>query len=323
MYPVAPVTTHRTRSIVVPARPGRSVGPPVRRRTPCGSRSTSVRRGALLKPRGTPGSDTRPGDPSACRGRMAVSAGSGPQVLSRAAVEGARCSTSFGRSAATADGPSGSVVGEVEVWVWRDDLGSGGALGAAGGWRLDGNNTWVWEEPSPLDRPGAGTGALRGYAGGAGALPSSTSDGPERRPERRTERPVGDRALATLGDDPTPIFHELSVDRSRNIPRPSWRERDRDAVHVPEPHPGSGALPIQDEEWASGHSTTDAVCATCRPCPRRRLPRPRRTRRTSCAVAPSAVAARWVTAATTRDARAGATPGAARRPGPGRHALRR
>ena len=80
----------------------------------------------------------------------------------------------FGGHGGRADG---SVVGEVEVWVWRDDLGSGGALGGAGGWRLDGNNTWVWEEPSPLDRPGAGTGALRGYAGGAGALPSSTSDG--------------------------------------------------------------------------------------------------------------------------------------------------
>jgi hypothetical protein len=136
------------------------------------------------------------------------------------------------------------------VWVWRDDLGSGGALGGAGGWRLDGNNTWVWEEPSPLDQPGAGTGALRGYAGGVGSAPVADQRRPERRPERRTGRPVGDRALATLGDDPTPIFHELSVDRSRNIPRPSWRERDRDAVHVPEPHPGSGALPIQDEEWA-------------------------------------------------------------------------
>jgi hypothetical protein len=153
----------------------------------------------------------------------------------------------FGGHGGRADG---SVVGEVEVWVWRDDLGSGGALGGAGGWRLDGNNTWVWEEPSPLDRPGAGTGALRGYAGSA---PVVDQRRPERGTERRTDRPVGDRALATLGDDPTPIFHELSVDRSRNIPRPSWRERDRDAVHVPEPHPGSGALPIQDEEWAQHH----------------------------------------------------------------------
>jgi len=150
----------------------------------------------------------------------------------------------FGGHGGRADG---SVVGEVEVWVWRDDLGSGGALGGAGGWRLDGNNTWVWEEPSPLDRPGAGTGALRGYAGSAPVVDQRRT---ERRTDRRRERPVGDRALATLGDDPTPIFHELSVDRSRNIPRPSWRERDRDAVHVPEPHPGSGALPIQDEEWA-------------------------------------------------------------------------
>lgn len=124
------------------------------------------------------------------------------------------------------------------MWVWRDDLGSGAA---AGGWRLDRNNTWVWEEPSPLERAGAGVGALRGYAGSAPAI--------DRRRAERSVRPepaVGDRALATLGDDPTPIFHELSVDRSRDIPRPSWRDRDRDAVHVPEPHPGSGALPIQD-----------------------------------------------------------------------------
>jgi hypothetical protein len=145
------------------------------------------------------------------------------------------------------------------VWVWRDDLGSGGAHGS-GGWRLDAYGTWVWDEPSPLERPGAGTGALRERvlsAGGSGRA--------------RDERRTGDRALAALDHaDPTPIFHELAVDRRerprRETPRsgarsteretqretrrgarsvePSWR--DRDAVSVPEPHPGSGPLPIQD-----------------------------------------------------------------------------
>ncbi|MDF2975915.1 MAG: hypothetical protein K0S40_643 [Actinomycetospora sp.] len=120
------------------------------------------------------------------------------------------------------------------MWVWREDQGSGGVGG--GGWRLDAYGTWVWDEASPLDRPGAGIGALRGRVGD------------DRRPERPT---IGDRALATLDRDardrtaePTPIFHELTVDRSRSVPR--RRPARRDAVHVPEPHPGSGALPVQD-----------------------------------------------------------------------------
>jgi hypothetical protein len=123
------------------------------------------------------------------------------------------------------------------VWVWRDDLGSGAAGSGGGGWRLDAYGTWVWDEPSPLDRPGAGIGALRERAGD------------ER--TRRERSGLGDRALATLerghggGEDPTPIFHELTVDRSRRVTRRPSR-RDRDAVAVPEPHPGSGPLPIQD-----------------------------------------------------------------------------
>ncbi|MFC5136877.1 hypothetical protein ACFPK1_01420 [Actinomycetospora rhizophila] len=85
----------------------------------------------------------------------------------------------------------------------------------------------MWDEPSPLERPGAGIGALR-------------------RAEPTAPRAVrGDRALATLGDpgaEPTPIFHELTEDRTR--PRRAYR--DRDALAVPEPHPGSGPLPVQD-----------------------------------------------------------------------------
>ena len=127
------------------------------------------------------------------------------------------------------------------MWVWRDDQGSGGAGG--GGWRLDAYGTWVWDEASPLERPGAGIGALRGRVGDD-----------RLRPEQPT---VGDRALATLDRDapdrtaePTPIFHELTVDRSRRVPR--RRPARRDAVHVPEPHPGSGALPVQDGSAGSG-----------------------------------------------------------------------
>ena len=119
------------------------------------------------------------------------------------------------------------------MWVWREDQGSGGVGG--GGWRLDAYGTWVWDEASPLERPGAGIGALRGRGGD------------DRVRAERAERPmVGDRALATLDRDaePTPIFHELTVDRSRRVPR--RRPARRDAVHVPEPHPGSGALPVQD-----------------------------------------------------------------------------
>lgn len=112
------------------------------------------------------------------------------------------------------------------MWVWRDDLGSGGASDGAGGWRLDAYGTWVWDEPSPLERPGAGVGALR---------PRGEA-GPERAGGDRT---YGDRALARLGHaEPTPIFQELTVDRSR---RPAWG-----GVSVPEPHPGSGPLPVQD-----------------------------------------------------------------------------
>jgi hypothetical protein len=115
----------------------------------------------------------------------------------------------------------------------------------------------VWDEVSPLERPGAGTGALRGRGLSAGASGRT-----------RDERLTGDRALAALEHaDPTPIFHELAVDRrerprretQRSGARPVEREtqrrgsrsserswRDRDAVSVPEPHPGSGPLPIQD-----------------------------------------------------------------------------
>jgi hypothetical protein len=119
----------------------------------------------------------------------------------------------------------------------------------------------VWDEPSLLERPGAGTGALREYAVPAPSAGTGRSRG-EGRVERRRGRRGGDRALAALEhDDPTPIFHELTVDRSRVSRREpsrggtrrgerSWR--DRDAVHVPEPHPGSGPLPVQDPYGDAG-----------------------------------------------------------------------
>ncbi|MEJ2888983.1 hypothetical protein [Actinomycetospora aeridis] len=90
----------------------------------------------------------------------------------------------------------------------------------------------MWDEPSPLDRPGAGVGALRR----AGATATATA-----RETRGT-----DRALSTLGrtGEPTPIFHELTEDRTRGVTRRAYG--DRDALPVPEPHPGSGPLPVQD-----------------------------------------------------------------------------
>ncbi|WP_345424472.1 hypothetical protein [Actinomycetospora chlora] len=138
--------------------------------------------------------------------------------------------------------------------MWRDDLGSG-SDGRGGGWRLDAYGTWVWDEPSLLERPGAGMDALRRTAVGGERPIERPRRSVERREaerrdgERRADR-GGDRALAALDHaDPTPIFHELTVDRSRprREPRREAR-RDRDAVRVPEPHPGSGPLPVQDAE---------------------------------------------------------------------------
>ncbi|WP_285650978.1 hypothetical protein [Actinomycetospora sp. NBRC 106375] len=131
--------------------------------------------------------------------------------------------------------------------MWRDDLGSGAASGGAGGWRLDAYGTWVWDEPSVLERPGAGTDALRRAAGSAGTR--GTGVVRRQRPARGARPGAGDRAIAALGDDPTPIFHELTEDRSRPAPR----------VHVPEPHPGSGPLPVQDPTAASRRGGLDAV----------------------------------------------------------------
>ncbi len=124
------------------------------------------------------------------------------------------------------------------MWVWRDDVTPGVDQG---GWRLDAYGTWTWDEPSSLDRAGAGTSAVRGYSGPG-----------EPRAARPRERVVagpgaGDRALAAVGALPaeyTPIFHALTEDRTR-------RYDDRWAgARVPEPHPGSGALPVQDSRGA-------------------------------------------------------------------------
>jgi hypothetical protein len=125
------------------------------------------------------------------------------------------------------------------VWVWRDDLGSGDAGTGPGGWRVDAYGEWTWDEPSPLERPGAGIGALQ--------RPGTTARG------------AGDRALATLGrpGEPTPIFHALTEDRTQSPPRRGYR--DRDVLPVPEPHPGSGPLPVQDPSGQRGLSDVPTV----------------------------------------------------------------
>lgn len=132
------------------------------------------------------------------------------------------------------------------MWVWRDESGFGDAPSGAGGWRLDAYGTWVWDEPSPLERPDAGIGALRRA---------------EPAPAARPVPGGGDRALATLGHggaEPTPIFHELTEDRTRSVPRRRIR-RDRETVAVPEPHPGSGPLPVQDGRRRGGLSEVPTV----------------------------------------------------------------
>lgn len=103
------------------------------------------------------------------------------------------------------------------MWVWRDDVTPGVDRG---GWQLDAYDTWHWDTRSPLERVGAGTGALTNYAGRSDA---------------------GDRAIAAIGAPPpeyTPIFHAMTEDRTQRSP---WV-----GARVPEPHPGSGPLPIQD-----------------------------------------------------------------------------
>jgi hypothetical protein len=130
------------------------------------------------------------------------------------------------------------------VWVWRDETargtqGSSGATaharsaGASPGWRLDARGTWTWDEPSMLEREGVGVGALR-YGFAAEPAPA----------------PVPAARAAEPGIAGTPIFQALTADRSRRatlraVPDDGWSD-DRRAPVVPEPHPGSGPLPIQD-----------------------------------------------------------------------------
>lgn len=130
------------------------------------------------------------------------------------------------------------------MWVWRDETalgtrgssGSGGyarSSGATPGWRLDARGTWTWDEPSMLEREGVGVGALRhGFA----AEPAPA--------------PVPAARAAEPGLAGTPIFQALTADHSRRatlraVPDDGWSD-DRYAPSVPEPHPGSGPLPIQD-----------------------------------------------------------------------------
>ena len=164
------------------------------------------------------------------------------------------------------------------MWVWRDDLGSGAASGG-GGWRLDAYGTWTWDEPSFLERPGAGTDALRRAAAPAGLAVSPAPAAPvgsragvvrRQRPARGTRPGTPDRAIAALDGDPTPIFHELTEDRSREPWDTDARRAraTRDArVHVPEPHPGSGPLPVQDPSAPSRRGGLGAVPTVPPPAP--------------------------------------------------------
>ena len=208
------------------------------------------------------------------------------------------------------------------MWVWRDDLGQPGETERPSGWRLSDTGSWVWDEASPLRRAGAGTGALRSRA-----VPD-----PAPVPAREEYRPRADRAIAALsagdgavgarpsgaggalpdvvtprGGEPTPIFHELTVDRTRRHAR------------VPEPHPGSGPLPVQDPR---GHGLAPVPTVPPPAAPedasspeeemRRRAERRRRPRASAATVAPG------------RESESGGRHSLRREePVGGRHALRR
>ena len=135
------------------------------------------------------------------------------------------------------------------MWEWREDT-------TRGGWRLDAYGTWTWEEGSPLSRFDAGPSALRGAERRQPAMAGLPDARREVRPGR--ERPlyaVPEPARPVRQDiDATPIFRAVATDRERR--RHEWEDRGRptrwddayEAPFVPEPHPGSGALPVQRPE---------------------------------------------------------------------------
>ena len=313
MYPVAPVTTHRTRSIVVPGAPtavsdhrARGAGPAA----PFDVRTLDPSRNPC-----TPG--VTPGRGSVgvsrakwpCRGIRAPSPLESlplrePDAPRRSAVR--RPTARAGRS----------VVGEVEVCgcgvtTWGPEERSASRWVATGWVRHVGVGRALAARPAG-GRPGVGGLCRRGRS-----APSST-----RASGAATERPVGDRALATLDGtprpaaEPTPIFNELSVDRSRNIPRPSRPARPRRGARP-------GAAPGLRRAADPGRGVGTAGTA----------PRTRSARRADRAPAagsrgrgePGGRASPPRRAPPPPDgdgredagARAGATPGAARRPGPG------
>lgn len=131
------------------------------------------------------------------------------------------------------------------MWVWRDDtaLARRGTApeGGSPGWRLDAAGTWAWDEPSLLERAGVGVGALRSGFSAEAAIARAVSVVPA----ARTAEP---------GMAGTPIFHALSEDRSRRSVLRAVPDADRAAPSVPEPHPGSGPLPIQDPSATGGRA---------------------------------------------------------------------
>lgn len=114
------------------------------------------------------------------------------------------------------------------MWVWREDA-------VRGGWRLDAHGTWMWDEPSILEREGIGVDALR--------RPREAAVRRERPPRREPWAwRAGDPASGPYpGQDATPIFHALSVDHDRRATLRAVPELDE--ARIPEPHPGSGPIP--------------------------------------------------------------------------------
>ena len=153
------------------------------------------------------------------------------------------------------------------MWEWRDET-------ARGQWRLDGSGSWIWDEPSLLERVGLGPASFGPGSASSGApwappepwSPPRAGRGPWTDvpdvpswsdPEPRTDS----WELDALSEE-TPIFEAVAEDQERDDagdrrrrhgaledddghPGAADRVEYRTAPWIPEPSPGSGPFPAQ------------------------------------------------------------------------------
>lgn len=126
------------------------------------------------------------------------------------------------------------------MWVWRDET-------VRGGWRLDGTGSWSYEEPARLARVGAARDPRHDE------LRAREEFAREQRARQERMQP----AMAALPGDPfepEPIFrsvaHETRTGRGeRHYDGERYRHAFRQGpARIPEPHPGSGPFPAQQDE---------------------------------------------------------------------------